>query len=81
VTAVLYVVISALIIAYILHKRYHWKTSLSWMSAAPGRTSDLLAISQDIEDLNGRDRLALACVHTMRQVYFTLLISVIVTFV
>jgi uncharacterized membrane protein AbrB (regulator of aidB expression) len=77
--AVVYVIGVALIISHLLHKRYGWNKSLAWMSAAPGRAADLLSISQDI-DLTGKERLALASVHTVRQVYFTLLVSVAITF-
>ncbi|MCC8193411.1 MAG: hypothetical protein LIP28_02025 [Deltaproteobacteria bacterium] len=52
---------------------------LSWLSAAPGRASDMLAMSQDIE-LSGTERLAVVSVHTVRQVYFTLLVSAVMVF-
>lgn len=79
VAACLYVLGGGLIITYILAKRYNWHKGLSWMSAAPGRVGDMLAMSQDI-NLSGRDRLALASVHAVRQVYFTLLISAVTAF-
>lgn len=77
--ACFYVLLGGLIITNILHKRYGWHKGLSWMAAAPGRSSDMLAMSQDI-DLSGRERLALVSVHTVRQVYFTLFVSVVMVF-
>lgn len=79
VAACLYVLAGGLLIARILAKRYNWHKGLSWMAAAPGRTGDMLAMSQDI-NLSGRERLALASVHAVRQVYFTLVISVVMAF-
>ncbi|MDR3074248.1 MAG: AbrB family transcriptional regulator [Deltaproteobacteria bacterium] len=77
VTACLYVLIAGLIAARVLTRRYGWNKALSWMAAAPGRASDMLAMSQDIE-LSGRERLALVSIHTVRQIYFTLLISLLI---
>ena len=79
VTACIYVIIGGLVASRILHHHYGWHKGLSWMASAPGRVSDMLAMSQDI-DLSGRERLALASVHTVRQVYFTLLVSVVMVF-
>ncbi|SBV94530.1 membrane hypothetical protein [uncultured delta proteobacterium] len=79
VAACLYVILAGLVAAAILHRHYKWHKGLSWMAAAPGRVSDMLAMSQDI-DLSGGERLALASVHTVRQVYFTLLISAAMVF-
>ncbi|CAK7037137.1 MAG: hypothetical protein DELT_00614 [Desulfovibrio sp.] len=78
-SACVYVLAGGLIITQLLHKRYGWHKALSWMAAAPGRASDMLAMSQDI-DLSGRERLALVSVHTVRQVYFTLFVSVVMVF-
>ena len=75
----LYVLLGGFIVAWILHRHYKWDKILSWMAAAPGRASDMLAISQDI-NFSGHERLALASVHTIRQVYFTLLISLMMIF-
>lgn len=62
----------------VLHRRFGWNKALSWMAAAPGRTADILAISQDIE-LTPKDRLALVCMHTVRQIYFTLFVTMAVS--
>lgn len=77
--ACFYVLLGGILISWVLHKRYGWHKALSWMAAAPGRTADMLAMSQDM-DFSGRDRLALVSVHAMRQVYFTIFVSVIVVF-
>lgn len=79
VASCLYVVAAGIIISHILHKHYHWHKALSWLSSSPGRTADMLAMAQDI-DLTGRDRLALVSVHAVRQVYFTLLVSIVMVF-
>lgn len=71
---VVFVLVAGYAISWFLSKKFGWNTALSWMAAAPGRASDMLAISQDIE-LSSRDRLALTCAHTVRQVWFTLFIS------
>lgn len=76
VAACLYVLAGGLVISIVLARRYGWHKGLSWMAAAPGRTGDMLAMAQDI-NLSGRERLALASVHAVRQVYFTLLISAV----
>lgn len=68
------------IIMQILHRRYGWNKALSWMAAAPGRTADILAMAQDI-DLTAKDRLALVCMHTVRQVYFTLFVTAAISLV
>ncbi len=78
-SAVAYVLGAGIVIAWVLHRHYAWHKGLSWLAAAPGRASDMLAISQDI-DLSGRERLALVSVHTVRQVYFTILISIVTVF-
>lgn len=78
-TACLFVLAAGLIVARILHNHCKWHKGLSWMAAAPGRASDMLAMSQDIE-LSGHERLMLVSVHTVRQVYFTLLISLVMVF-
>ena len=75
----LYVCVGGLFVSWLLHRRYHWDRGLSWLASAPGRTGDILAMSQDL-DLSDHDRLALASVHTVRQAYFTLLISVAMVF-
>lgn len=77
--ACVYVLFGGLLITAILHKRYGWHKGLSWMAAAPGRASDMLAMSQDIE-LSGGERLALVCVHTVRQIYFTVFVSGVMIF-
>ncbi len=79
VAACLFVLVAGMIVSSILHRRYAWHKGLSWMAAAPGRASDMLAMSQDLE-LSGKERLALVSVHTVRQVYFTLLISAVMVF-
>ncbi len=79
VSAVLYVLIVGLLIAMFLHRRHGWHKGLSWLAGAPGRASDMLAIAQDI-DLSGKERLALVSVHTARQVFFTIFISVVTIF-
>lgn len=76
IAAVLFVLAAGLLIAAVLHRRFGWHKGLAWMAAAPGRASDMLAVSQDM-DLTSHDRLALACVHTVRQVYFTLFVSAV----
>jgi len=78
-TACLFVLIAGLGVAWILHNYCKWHKGLSWMAAAPGRAPDMLAMSQDIE-LSDRERLALVSVHAVRQVYFTLLISLVMVF-
>lgn len=77
--AVTFVLVAGLLISTMLHRCFKWNKALSWMAAAPGRASDMLAISHDI-DMTSHDRLALACVHTVRQVYFTLFIPVVSLF-
>jgi membrane AbrB-like protein len=77
--ACFYVIIAGMMAAAILRRRYGWHGGMSWMAAAPGRVSDMLAMSQDI-DLSDGERLALASVHALRQVYFTLLISAAMVF-
>ena len=74
--SVVYIVGAGLFISHLLQKWYGWSKELSWMSAAPGRTSDMLAISQDLA-MSGRDRLALVTTHTVRQIAFTLLLSLV----
>lgn len=75
----LYVVAVGMLASRILVRRYHWHGGLSWLAASPGRTSEMLAMSQEL-DLAGNDRLALVCVHAVRQVYFTLLVSGLMAF-
>ena len=79
VSVCLYVLVGGLVVTWLLSKCYNWHKGLSWMAGAPGRAGDMLAMSQDI-DLTAKDRLALVCVHTVRQVWFTLLISVAMAF-
>ncbi len=74
--SIIYILGTGLAAAGILRRLYGWSKELSWMSAAPGRTTDMLAISQDL-DMTGYDRLALATVHAVRQLYFTLFISIL----
>ncbi len=78
--AVLYVLAAGFVIALVLHRRYGWHGGLAWLSAAPGRSGDMLAIAQDI-NLSGKERLALVSVHTVRQVYFTLFVSTLTVFI
>ena len=68
---------AGLAIAALLHRRFGWNRALAWMAAAPGRASDMLAMAHDLELAPG-ERLALAGVHTVRQVYFTLFASLAV---
>lgn len=79
VSVCLYVLVGGLAVTWLLSKCYGWHRGLSWMAAAPGRAGDMLAMSQDI-NLTTKDRLALVCVHTVRQIWFTLLISVAMAF-
>lgn len=79
VAACLFVLAAGLLVARVLHRHYRWHKGLSWMAAAPGRSSDMLSMSQDIE-LSRSERLALMSVHTARQVYFTLLVSAVTVF-
>ena len=79
VSACLYVCIGGLFVSRLLHRRYHWHQGLCWLASAPGRAGDMLAMSQDI-NLSDHDRLALVSVHTVRQAYFTLLVSVAMVF-
>ncbi len=74
---IVYIIAIGLIISYMLSRKYGWSRELSWISAAPGRTPDMLAISYDL-DMNGNERLALVTVHAVRQIYFTLLTSSLV---
>ena len=76
---VVYIVGTGMLITSLLQWRYGWSRALSWISASPGRTSDMLAISQDL-DLTSQDRLALVAVHAVRQIFFTLLLSVVAKF-
>lgn len=79
VSVCLYVLVGGLAVTRLLSKCYHWHKALSWMAAAPGRAGDMLAMSQDV-DLTAKERLSLVCVHTIRQVWFTLLISIAMVF-
>ena len=79
VAACLFVLIAGLIVAWALNRYYKWNRMVSWLAAAPGRASDMLAMSQDLE-LSNAERLGVVSVHTVRQVYFTLLISVVMMF-
>ncbi len=76
---VVYIVGTGLLITWMLQRRFGWSRAQSWISAAPGRTSDMLSISQDL-NLTGRDRLALVAVHAIRQIYFTLVLAVVSKF-
>jgi len=75
--SLVYILGVSLLFAKMLERRHNWNPALSWMAAAPGRTSDMLAISHDIA-MTPHERLALVTMHTMRQLYFTALVSVIV---
>ena len=79
VAACLFVLVAGLIVAWIVTRYYRWSMTVSWLATAPGRASDMLAMSQDL-DISNTERLGVASVHTVRQVYFTLLISAIMVF-
>lgn len=77
--SLVYLLGTSLILARVLQRHYGWSPALSWMAAAPGRTSDMLAISYDLS-MTGHERLALVTVHTIRQIYFTLFTSTVLLF-
>ncbi len=77
--SLVYILGTSLVLARVLQRYYKWSPALSWMAAAPGRTSDMLAISYDLS-MTGHERLALVSVHTIRQIYFTIFTSTVLLF-
>lgn len=77
--SLVYILGTSLVLARVLQRYYKWSPALSWMAAAPGRTSDMLAISYDLS-MTGHERLALVSVHTIRQIYFTMFTSTVLLF-